>query len=265
MTPLRVLPYREASGPVNMALDEAILEAVARAEAPPTLRAYGWRGRWLSIGMAQSIANVDLPACAAAGVRVLRRPSGGTAVLHVEQFAWSLTLPLNHALAPPDVVASYAVHAAIALDWCARVGIAGARAATLPEARAPLPDPQLRATCFGALAPHEVLLDGRKLIGWGQVRRRGVVLHHAVLARRFDPTALGALLVVPDRPRLGAALAARVTALPPTAPAPEQLAAALDAAHAISSTPGQLTPAERRRAADLVRTKYARHDWTDRR
>src|SRR5262245_4009045 len=106
-----------------MALDEAVLEAVAAGSAAPTLRAYGRRGRWLSIGMAESIADVDLAGAAAAGTRVVRRPSGGAAVRHVDQLAWSLTLPAGHPLAPPDIVASYRLQAAIGLDLCARLGV----------------------------------------------------------------------------------------------------------------------------------------------
>ena len=72
---------RAAAGPTNMAVDEAVLEAVAAGTAPPTLRAYGWRGRWLSIGMAESIDDVDAAAAAADGVALVRRPSGGATVL----------------------------------------------------------------------------------------------------------------------------------------------------------------------------------------
>src|SRR2546428_7304595 len=98
-----------------MAIDEAVLEAVAAGAAGPTLRAYGWRGRWLSIGMAESIGDVDRAAAAADRVAIVRRPSGGAAVLHVDQLAWSLTLPADHPLASPDIVESYRRHAAITL------------------------------------------------------------------------------------------------------------------------------------------------------
>src|SRR5688572_32985231 len=155
-----------------MAIDEAILEAVAAGQSPPTLRLYGWRGRWLSVGMAESISDVDLDACRASGTGVVRRPSGGTAVLHVDQVAWSLTLPTGHPLAPSDIVASYAQQAEITLAALRSLGLV-ARAVAPTEAKAPLPDPVLAIACFGGLAPHEIVVGDapRKLVGWGQVRR----------------------------------------------------------------------------------------------
>jgi lipoate-protein ligase A len=254
-----------------MALDEAILEAVAAGESPPTLRFYGWRGRWLSIGMAESIADVDLAACRATGTGMLRRPSGGTAVLHVDQLAWSLTVPSSHELAPPDIVASYAQHAAIAIAALGSLGVE-ARGATQIEAKTPLPDPVLQIACFGGLAPHEVLFGDppRKLIGWGQVRRRGVVMHHAVLSRSFDPAALSELLVT-DGLALARALGARVVGLDEAAGrrvSSRALVAALVAAYGGAGdrlVPSAPTDAEVERAGALLHEKYASLEWTARR
>jgi lipoate-protein ligase A len=269
--PLRLLPLALASGPRNMAIDEAILDAVAAGDAPPTLRFYGWRGRWLSIGMSESIADLRLDACRASGVRALRRPSGGTAVLHLQQLAWSLLLPAGHRLAPADIVASYAGHAALTLDALAGLGVA-ARPATPAEARAPLPDPLLAMACFGGLAPHEVVVGDppRKLVGWGQVRRRGVVMHHAAVSLRFDPAALAGLLAA-DRTRLAAALAGRVIGLDQAAGRVVTRGELVDAVaaafgrHGFALAPGGLSCDERRRADQLVRTKFANHGWTNRR
>jgi lipoate-protein ligase A len=254
-----------------MAVDEAVLEAVAAGAAGPTLRLYGWRGRWLSIGMAESIADVDRDAAAAERVAIVRRPSGGAAVLHGDQLAWSLTLPSGHWLDSPDIVESYRRQAALALDFCARVGVP-ARAATPAEARAPLPDPLLALACFGGLAPHEIVVGDppRKLIGWGQVRRRGVVMHHAVLSRRFDADRLARLLRA-EPARLAAALDRRVTDLARAAgrnPPLSELRGALTAAHAaagLSLAAGQLADAERRRAGQLAAEKYRLDGWTSRR
>jgi len=254
-----------------MAIDEAILDAVASGGAPPTLRFYGWRGRWLSIGMAESIADVSLEACRAAGVRVLRRPSGGTAVLHVAQVAWALLLPAGHRLAPSDILESYAGHAAVTLRALAALGVA-ARPAAPAEAKAPLPDELLALACFGGLAPHEVVVGDppRKLVGWGQVRRRGVVMHHAVVSLRFEPAALAGLLAT-DRKRLAEALGRRVLGLDEAAgrlitrrEVADAVAAALGA-DGFRIEPGDLTCAERRRAGELVRTKFAAESWTVRR
>jgi lipoate-protein ligase A len=268
---VRVLPHQDLTAPSNMALDEAVLEAVAAGESPPTLRSYGFRGRWLSLGMAESIGDLDQTAAASANLRLLRRPSGGAAVLHLDQIAWSLALPAGHALAPGDIVESYRLQSEIALQLCRRLEI-DARAVPPAEARAPLPDPVLGLACFGGLAPYEIVVGDppRKLIGWGQVRRRGVVMHHAVMSRRFDAFALARVLDA-DTTRLGIALEGRVTDLAQAAGRPVALGALLDALHAshraagLTLAPAPATLAERSRAAALLREKYARQAWTFRR
>lgn len=267
---VRFLGFDRSSGPANMSRDEAILEAVASGDSPATLRVYGWRGRWLSIGLAQSIADVDRPACDAAQVGLVRRPSGGTAVLHEAQLGWSLTVPTGHPLAEPDIVESYRLQAGIALRICAILGIT-AEAVEPAAARATAGDPVLAAACFGALAPHEIVAaDGRKLIGWGQVRRRGVVLHHTVVSLRFDSTRLASLLVA-NRARLAEALAARVVDVRTAAArriAAWEFAQAVRCAHAAAGlhlTQGELSTTERARVSALQREKYGNEGWTARR
>jgi lipoate-protein ligase A len=270
MNELRLIPFARASGPTNMARDEAVMEAVAAGNAPPTLRLYGWLGDWLSIGLAQRIADVDRQAATAAGVQLVRRSSGGTAVLHRDQIGWSVSLPAGHRLAPADIVESYRRHGEIARLFCAKLGVAG-EAVSPEQARAPLADPALAAACFGSLAPYEIVVDGaRKLIGWGQVRRRGIVMHHAVLSRRFDASALVALLNT-DRTRLADLLAARITGLDEAAgrrPAAREIEAALIAAFDAAGYPAtadRLSESELRRAADISRRMYGTESWTARR
>lgn len=262
----RLLPLVYASGPENMAVDEAILEGVAAGSSPPTLRFYGWTDDWLSIGMAEPIGDVDRAAAAATGVELLRRPSGGTAVLHAGQLGWSLALPPGGELASGDIVASYLAHSRVTLAALRRLGV-DARGATLEEARASLPDPVLAIACFGGLAPHEVVAGDppKKLVGWGQVRRRGVVMHHATASvGPFDPAALAGLLVA-DQARLAEALAVRVAGVPVEPAALVEAVATAYGEAGLELAPGQLTAAERVRAEELVAEKYAAKSWTERR
>ena len=78
----RLVVDGDLPGARNMARDVALLEAVADGEAPPTVRLYGWGPPCLSIGRHQGIEGADLAFCRAEGVDVVRRPTGGRALLH---------------------------------------------------------------------------------------------------------------------------------------------------------------------------------------
>ncbi len=270
-SPMRVVALSAHSGPMNMAIDEALTESVRSGKSGPTLRLYRWRGRWLSIGTSQSIQDVDLFACRQARVEVVRRASGGTSVLHTSQIGWSLTLPSTHPFAPGDIVRSYEMQSSIALNICESLGI-DARAVDIETARAPLSDPLLAIACFGSLAPFEIVLShsGKKLIGWGQVRRRGVVMHHGVMSLRFRPADLANLLKT-DHPRLSQLLAARVADVATSTRLPvdyASIAKAIVAAHKLVDTeafPGSLTDEERRRSRQIARDRFLKPGWTARR
>ena len=87
----RVLIEREPrTGAWNMALDEAVMEAVASGEVPPTLRFYQWMPPCLSLGKRQPLDGVDFARCRAAGVDVVRRATGGFAILHTDELTYSI-------------------------------------------------------------------------------------------------------------------------------------------------------------------------------
>src|SRR5512138_2930824 len=88
----RLLRHPPAGGAWNMAVDEALAEAVGAGTSPPTLRLYGWERPTLSVGYLQREA---APAALAAEIPVVRRPSGGRAVLHDRELTYSLALPLD--------------------------------------------------------------------------------------------------------------------------------------------------------------------------
>jgi lipoate-protein ligase A len=254
-----------------MAVDEALLEAVAARRSPPTLRFYTWSSPWLSIGCAQRfLDDVDVALARQRGVGRLRRASGGTAVLHDDQLGFALVLPDDHPLVPADVIASYRYLGEPVAAALAGLG-APARTVSVAEARAPT-DPIGRPACFGSLAPHETILEpasgpARKLSGHGQIRRRGVVLHHVVMSRQFDAGALADLLHTPDRPGLEAFLRTRVGSLA-DAGLDRSLDAVVDAIADSLATAGHatlrvgtLTDAESARAVELELAKYADQGW----
>jgi len=174
-------------GRENMERDVAIAEAVAAGRLPPTLRLYGWSPAAVSIGVHQEQSEAcDAAACAAAGWDVVRRPTGGRAVLHgADEVTYSVALPLDRA--PAGVLAAYA--------WLARALVAAYRRLGLPAELAPGRHLAARSgACFDAPAAHEIVVGGRKLAGSAQVRRAGYLLQHGSLPVTFDPDLHASLL-----------------------------------------------------------------------
>lgn len=171
-----------------MGVDQALLES-ARAEGVATLRLYAWRGPWLSLGHRQRLDAERASACAAAGVGIVRRVTGGGAVLHGGDLSYALAAPAS--LLPDGLAASYALVARALDDALAALGVR-ADPPSPPEAGA-----QRAFDCFAAAGADALCAQGRKLAGSAQRRVRGAVLQH------------GSLRVAPDPPR--ARVAAGIT------------------------------------------------------
>src|SRR5260221_6193575 len=103
----RLIIDAACDGPTNMAIDEAILEAVGRGDSPPILRLYRWNPPCLSLGYAQSADDADLELIVARGWQLVRRLTGGRAILHTEELTYSVALPLDHPLIAGTILDSY--------------------------------------------------------------------------------------------------------------------------------------------------------------
>jgi len=97
MTALRLILDEACPGAVNMARDEALLDAVAARTAPPTLRCYGWREPTISLGYFQAFADHEALPPPAGGLPVVRRMTGGGAILHDLELTYAIALPIDHA------------------------------------------------------------------------------------------------------------------------------------------------------------------------
>jgi len=175
----RLLVDGEALGPWNMGVDEALLSS-AIAAAPPTLRLYRWRGPWLSLGYGQRLTAERLAACDGAGVGVVRRVTGGRAVLHGGDLTYAIAA--REEVLPPGLHASYELVATALRAALLDLGV-DARPApgSASESRPRSFD------CFSEPAGDELCSGGRKLLGSSQRRARGGVLQH------------GSIRVCPDR------------------------------------------------------------------
>ena len=171
-----------ATGWWNMALDETLLAAATQGAAP-SLRLYGWDGAWLSLGYAQRFDATALDACRAVGVEVVRRVTGGRAVLHGADLTYAIAAP--EALLPGGLEESYRALSDALLAALRTLGIEAERA---PGGRA-RPAERADFDCFAEAATDELCVGGRKLAGSAQRRAGGALLQHGSIRLADDPPA----------------------------------------------------------------------------
>jgi lipoate-protein ligase A len=206
----RMVSTAKHDGPTNMAIDEAILVAVSEGRSPPTIRFYGWRPPCVSIGYGQCMRGViDLGACVERGYDWVRRPTGGRAVLHIDELTYSVTAPQAEPRVRGDIVSSY--------RRLSRGLVAGLRylGAKVHQAEGEEVEGAGSAACFDVPSHYEVTALGRKLVGSAQMRKRGVVLQHGALPLRGDVGRLADVLALSEEEcqALRAKLRARAIAL----------------------------------------------------
>lgn len=163
-----------------MGVDEALLVSAAERDVP-SLRLYAWQGPWLSLGYGQRVAEERLAACARAGVGVVRRATGGAAVLHGADLTYAVAAPER--LLPAGLRATYEALAAALQAGLRALGVDAQRSAAA-EAAGAAPG---GFDCFAEPAADELCVGGRKLVGSAQRRGRGGVLQHGSLRLAPDP------------------------------------------------------------------------------
>jgi lipoate-protein ligase A len=162
-----------------MALDEAIVRRVVTGEAPPTLRFYGWARPAISLGYHQVPEEVlDLDTVRAHALTVVRRPTGGRAVLHGDDLTYSVSLPAATPWAT-SVTEAYRILSEALRQGFRRAGfdVSLARGHAGELRPGPLP-------CFASTARYELVWNGKKLVGSAQRRFRGGVLQQGSIPLR---------------------------------------------------------------------------------
>ena len=248
----RLLLSPPAKGVENMACDAALMDR-ARATGEAVLRVYSWSEPTLSFGRNQRTARYDREKLASSGLSVVRRPTGGRAILHYREITYSVTAPVS----PADSVTADYCYINELLQRALR--ILGVDAEIAPRgARAVPPDAN---PCFASASPGEIIVASRKLIGSAQYREDGALLQH------------GSILVSDDQAQI-----ARLTGGPPAeqpatltevlgrAPQPVELMESLAAAlGAVGIEPAVLEEQELSDAVTRHVPAFADPQWTWRR
>ena len=265
----RIIYSSPAPGAWNMALDEAILEAVTQGDQPPTLRFYAWEPACLSLGHAQPSADVNLPVLASHGWQVVRRPTGGRAILHTDELTYSISAHQDNPLMTGGILESYRRISLALVKGLELLGI-GANA----ESQYLLPNGSVKnaAVCFEVPSNYEITANGKKLIGSAQARRSLGVLQHGSLPLFGDLTRITRVLKFEspeEQFAAGQRLLEHATTIETVlgySPTWQQAADALVKAFSeqlqVEIEAGEPSESELTRAQTLEREKYANPAWT---
>lgn len=177
-----------------MAIDEAILEAVEQKNVLPTLRLYAWDPPCLSIGYAQPSADIDLPRLFALDWHWVRRPTGGRAILHTDELTYSVIAPFSDPRVSGGVLESYQ---RLSYALLTALHVLQIPAISQPG-KSPVNNQENGAVCFEVPSNYEITVQGKKLIGSAQARRKNVVLQHGTFPLRGDLTRITQVLAFTD-------------------------------------------------------------------
>jgi lipoate-protein ligase A len=180
-----VVDPRPSSGSWNMAVDATLLESAVRDQVC-TLRFYRWQEPTLSLGYFQTIA--DLPSGSILSqLPVVRRLSGGGAIVHHHELTYSCAVPATNPLSRDPYFLYTLVHETV-IGYLGEIGVSASfRGTTRPEKSSEF-------QCFARGDSFDVVCDGHKVLGSAQRRRKGAVLQHGslILAQsRFAPQFIG--------------------------------------------------------------------------
>ena len=179
------------TGKENMEKDLEIMEEVSAGECPSTLRLYRWSPPAVSLGYFQDeneIVNID--ACRAAGIDVVRRPTGGRAVLHHHELTYSIIVPEVHPFINSGGVMD--AYRAISRGIVTAFNLLGILASITPEKKGQ--GGLTPGSCFDTPSAYEIQVNGKKVVGSAQLRRDGIVLQHGAIIFRLPADLYGHIL-----------------------------------------------------------------------
>ena len=239
------------------------MDAVAEGAAPPTLRFYQWAPPGLSLGKRQPLSGVDLAACERDGVDVVRRATGGFAILHTDELTYSVATTPNDPRAAGAILDAYRSLSQGLLAGLRRLGVPAEMNPVVPGGTH-----NASAACFEVPSAYEITAGEYKLIGSAQTRPAGRVLQHGSLPLHGDIARVVAYLAFEsddEREALAAHLYQRATTLsalldrPLTfAQAAEALGAGFAEALNLEMVPGAVTAGEARAAEAMLPQKMVR-------
>ncbi len=232
---------------------------------PPTLRLYGWKPPGVSVGYFQPVqGQIDVEECRRRGYGLVRRPTGGRAILHDDEVTYCVVIRREMLPCKDSVMASYRYLSMGIEAGLQRLGL-GAVIADKGVNSIKSPGRNSPAACFAKTARCDLSLAGRKIVGSAQTRSATTVLQHGSIPLSLNLDDLFAVMRPGQgaRPRALAAISLSEGLGRPVSfdEVCEAVIAGFQDALGVDIEPGELTPAEVEQAQRLRREKYANDSW----
>ncbi len=184
----RLLDTGPNLGAYNMAVDEELLARAQAGEAMPVLRLYTWDPPAVSLGRFQKIENsVDTGACNRHGIDIVRRITGGRAVLHHNELTYSVIARTDTPPFPSNVLGTYKVIASGLLAGLKNLGIDAEMVSRSNRHAHLVKKGSKDPACFSSPSWYEIVANNKKIIGSAQRRLSGAFLQHGSILLDYDP------------------------------------------------------------------------------
>jgi len=275
----RLIKDNYHTGFMNMAIDEAIMIAHRKGLVPPTIRFYQWSPPAVSLGYFQDLKKeIDVDACNNMGINIVRRPTGGKAVLHDKELTYSFIIREGHPLVNDSILETYKKISGGIIRGLSYLGI---KAELVPlreklkstpsgnEAKSKIPHSNIKSICFSVPSQYEVQVMGKKIVGSAQVRKREIVLQHGSLLIELEKDKLFSVFNFPSvqiRERLktkfkAISLEEILKKKINFSELSEILPRGFEEEFGVKLTEGKLTEQEEKISKELFKNKYSTYEW----
>ncbi|HWQ40726.1 MAG TPA: lipoate--protein ligase family protein [Desulfosporosinus sp.] len=265
----RLLTTGYHDGAMNMAIDEAITLSMTGGKVPPTLRFYGWKPRCLSLGYAQRTEEVEWDECLEQEIEVVRRSTGGRAILHDQEVTYSVIAPEDNPLVSGSVLQSYLKISQGLLLGLQNLGLSAEMVSHKDLGALGT------AACFDSPSSYELVVNGKKVVGSAQKRKNGILLQHGSIIREIDVELIFNVLKFPTpeiRTNMKQAFRRKACSLQEATghalsdgEIMKAVSEGFSRALGVELINGALQIEEQNLALDLVKSRYGTVEWTKKR
>lgn len=248
-----------SDGFTNMAVDEAIFRAVSAGSSPSTLRFYSWLPSAVSVGYFQnSTGEIDLAVCREMGIDVVRRLTGGRAVLHDRELTYSITSTDSALNFPENILGTYKIISSCIVNGLNSLGLEASLSSSVRKS-----DRNSPSACFNSSSHYEITIQGKKLVGSAQKRGNGAFLQHGSIMMEFDREKLNKIL--PEAGELDCVTSIREHSSIEIADLISALVTGFERGLGVSFSEGGMTNEEKIIIQQCRKDRYSNPDWNFRR